>query len=194
MQTLKEIEFKKIVTRRVFQALMARFGVTPGDAVEQTNYYFDTPDLALSRRSMIMRVREKDGAFGVTLKVGARGFANEYVLAPLSPAEFRRLKAGGVKRPEWIRLIRQAGVDPDAVRFRRRLCTRRIMVKWEGGEICLDDNRYGRTRDYELEYEVVEARRGKRLFVKLLAEFQLEPDLNPVSKSWRALTTGRVSG
>jgi uncharacterized protein YjbK len=190
MQKLKEIEFKKIVPRHVFKALMARFGVTPADAVEQTNYYFDTPDLALSRRGMAMRVREKNGSYGVTLKVGNRGFANEYVLAPLTAAAFRRLKAGGVKRPEWRSLLCKAGVDPDAVRYRRRLSTRRIVVKWEGGEICLDDNRYGRKRDYELEYEVVDARRGKRLFLKLMDDFQLEPDPHPVSKSRRALTNG----
>ncbi len=190
MRKFKEIEFKKIVPRRVFQALMARFGVTPADAVEQTNYYFDTPELTLSRRGMAMRVREKNGAFGVTLKVGGRGFANEFVLEPLTAEAFRRLKAGGVKRPDWVELLRQAGVDPDAVRYRSRLCTRRITVPWEGGEICLDDNRYGRKRDYELEYEVVEARRGKRLFLKLIKAFDLEPDPHPVSKSKRALAVG----
>ena len=191
MRKLKEIEFKKIVTARVFKALLKRFDVTPADAAEQTNYYFDTPDLALCRAGMALRVREKGGVFGVTLKVGARGYANEYVLAPLTPARFRLLKAGGLERLEWAPLLRAAGVDPARVRCRARLCTRRIVVKWEGGDICLDDSRYGRRRDYELEYEVTDARRGRRLFLKLLAEFDLKPDAKPVSKSARALAAGR---
>ena len=34
--------------------------------------------------------------------------------------------------------------------------------------------------------------RGKRLFLKLMKEFSLEPDPHPVSKSKRALTAGRT--
>jgi hypothetical protein len=38
----------------------------------------------------------------------------------------------------------------------------------------------------------VDARRGKRLFLKLMKAFNLEPDPHPVSKSKRALTAGRT--
>lgn len=190
MRKLREIEFKKIVPRDVFKALMARFGVTAADAVVQVNSYFDTPDLALSRRGMALRVREKGGTLGATLKVGGRGCANEYELETLTPAEFRRLKRRGVEMPEWAALLERAGVDPAQVRYRCKLSTRRIVVKWRGGEICLDDNRYGRRRDYELEYEVTQARQGRRRFLALMKEFKLQPDPHPVSKSRRALTAG----
>lgn len=190
MRKIREIEFKRLVPRAVFGALMKRFGVGPADAVLQVNHYFDTPDLALMRAGMAMRVREKEGRFGATLKVRDRGAASEYELEPLTRAQFLRVKRGGIGHLAWAGKLREAGIDPDRVGYRAKLATRRITAAWEGGEVCLDDNRYGRTRDYELEYEVTDARKGRRLFLKLLHEFGLEPDPHPRSKSRRAMGGG----
>ena len=190
MQKIREIEFKRLVSRPVFRALMTRFGVAPSDAVAQVNYYFDTPDLALMRAGMALRIREKGGRFGATLKVRERGAAAEYALEPLTRKQFHAIRRNGVAGLAWEPRLRAAGIDPARIGYRGRLRTLRILVPWEGGEICLDDNRYGRRRDYELEYEVVNARAGRRLFLKLLAEFGLEPDPHPVSKSHRALEGG----
>jgi uncharacterized protein YjbK len=190
MQKLREIEYKRLVSRPLFLALMKRFGVGVSDAVEQVNHYFDTPDLALRRAGMAMRIREKGGKYGATLKVRERGAAAEFELEPLTRSQFLRIRRQGVVGLDWTPRLKAAGIDPAAVGYRGFLKTRRIVVPWEGGEICLDDNRYGRRRDYELEYEVVDARKGRRLFLKLLAEFGLEPDPHPVSKSHRALEGG----
>lgn len=191
MQKIREIEFKRLVTRPVFRALMARFGVTPADAVKQVNYYFDTPDLALMRAGMALRIREKGGRYGATLKVRERGASAEYALAPLTRSRFLQIRRTGIGGLEWAPRLRAAGIDPAAVGYRACLSTRRITVPWEGGEVCLDDNRYGRRRDCELEYEVRDIRRGRRLFLKLISEFGLEPDPHPVSKSRRAMGGGR---
>jgi triphosphatase len=81
------------------RALAARGAGSLGRPAELVSTYFDTPDHALARQGLTLRVRERDGRFVQTVKSG-----------PAGPGE-----GGALARGEWEDPIGGAGPDPQAV-------------------------------------------------------------------------------
>src|SRR5439155_16220208 len=77
------------------RALAARAAGSLGRPAELVSIYFDTPDHALARQGLTLRVRERDGHFVQTVKSGpALG------------------NGGALARGEWEDAIGGAGPDP----------------------------------------------------------------------------------
>jgi inorganic triphosphatase YgiF len=80
------------------RALAARAAGSLGRPAELVSTYFDTPDHALARRGLTLRVREGDGHFVQTVKSGPAGAG----------------QGGALARGEWEDAIGGAGPDPQA--------------------------------------------------------------------------------
>ncbi|HTT78507.1 MAG TPA: CYTH domain-containing protein, partial [Stellaceae bacterium] len=78
------------------RALEDRAGCrTEGRRARLVSTYFDTPDHALARRGVALRVREKDGHFVQTVKTGGAG-----AVSPLARGEWEDPIAGAAPDPE----------------------------------------------------------------------------------------------
>src|SRR5207302_10302826 len=80
------------------RALAARAAGSLGRPAELVSVYFDTPDHALARQGLTLRVRERDGHFVQTVKSGPAGLGN----------------GGALARGEWEDAIGSASPDPQA--------------------------------------------------------------------------------
>ncbi len=63
-----EIEFKNLLTKSEFLKLSEALCMKEHDFKQQVNHYFDTKDFSLKQKKSALRIREKDGAFVLTLK------------------------------------------------------------------------------------------------------------------------------
>ncbi|MBN3491183.1 CYTH domain-containing protein [Acholeplasma equirhinis] len=61
-----EIEFKTQINKEKYDELIQAFDLE-NNVFKQTNYYFDTKDLELNHKSMVLRIRQKrENSFKLT--------------------------------------------------------------------------------------------------------------------------------
>ncbi len=167
----REIEAKYMLTSASFLKLKNTFFINSSSQT-QTNHYFDTPDGFISHQHHAMlRVREKGDHCVLTLK------------APHPTSE--GLLEYHQESFQWDHTTVTLSIGPgtvatqlslwhtpfDALRHRTSLLTHRYEIHEGDVVICLDENHYGGTTDYEIECEhhsMMEAQdRLKQLFVDL---------------------------
>ena len=142
-----EIEFKTRITKEKYDELIDIFELDQ-NVFKQTNYYFDTPELDLNKRSMVLRIRHKRDAFKLTLKSQSETGSFEYhVLIDAEQAE--KMKKDGFHTKEFFEQIDYH------VYFKTSLDNFRASTPYMGGILFLDYNEYCGKTDYELEYEIL---------------------------------------
>ncbi|MDD6385230.1 MAG: CYTH domain-containing protein [Streptococcus hyointestinalis] len=163
-----EIEFKTMLTKDEFNRLKAQFShVAP---VTQTNYYFDTENFDMKAHRMSLRIRTISNAAELTLKIPKDVGNWEYNIAlPIDEAK-EMIKTGKLPENDITKRIKDQGVDPSALAVFGYLTTTRRECQTAIGLMALDDNQYAGIRDYELELEVLDAKKGKDDFDHFLAE------------------------
>ena len=67
MKTNKELEFKSVITKEQYEALVKKFDLE-NNIYAQTNYYFDTPDYKLKGMHTVLRIRQKGSNYKLTKK------------------------------------------------------------------------------------------------------------------------------
>lgn len=173
-----EIEFKTRITKEKYDELIDIFELDQ-NVFKQTNYYFDTPDLDLNKRSMVLRIRHKRDAFKLTLKSQSETGSFEYhVLIDAEQAE--KMKKDGFHTKEFFEQIDYH------VYFQASLDNFRASTPYMGGILFLDYNEYCGKTDYELEYEADHFETGLEIFNKMLHKFNIEFEQTK-RKSERAL-------
>ncbi|MEW4023587.1 CYTH domain-containing protein [Bacillus sp. YAF8] len=163
-----EIEFKNLVTKSEFQKLSEALGMKEHDFKQQINHYFDTKDFSLKQKKSALRIREKNGAFVLTLKEPAAvGLLETHQeLAKQPDLNSFKIPEGPVKRQ-----LDGLGIHSEAICYFGTLSTERAEKESEKGLIILDHSRYLEKEDFELEFEAADWDEGKRAFEQLLKQF-----------------------
>lgn len=153
-----ENEFKMMLTSGQYEKLCGEF--TWDETVLQTNYYYDTDELTLSGRRITVRVREIDGEFFLQIKLPTK---REFSRVELE----RKLD----HLPETLsgEMLKQiSGEDmPDNVRKLGKLFTKRLVKRFDGGEIDLDMSEYFDKRDFEIEIEFTDENKAREILEKV---------------------------
>ena len=132
----------------------------------QINHYYSCPN------NMGMRIRELNGHYFFTLK----HFVNNEVREYEWEIEDLSLNDSKIKK-----LFNELNID--SYHYLGELKTTRYLKYYELGELCLDKNEYLDTCDYELEYELKDAKTDDfQTLVKILAQFNLEFKTNKITK------------
>jgi len=183
-----EIEFKNLLNKKEFRQLIDYFHVGASKFKTQKNHYFDTPGFSLKKQDSALRIREKNGHYELTLKQpAAEGLLETNQDIPEETAyaflKHNIFPDGGIRH-----LILECGIDPKDFTCFGTLKTDRFEFPYKEGLIVLDHSSYLNQEDFELEYEVTDAKAGKKNFLTLLETLQIpvRETENKVKRFYRA--------
>ncbi|MCL1950798.1 MAG: CYTH domain-containing protein [Turicibacter sp.] len=182
-----EIEFKNMLSEAEYHFLMAHFGKV-GQALPQTNVYFDTAGNDLKKNRMSLRIRKTVSGFELTLKQPHESGGKLETNQDLSEVDAEKIEnlLGFVEGPVKA-ILNGIGINPDQLNVVGYLVTDRVEFPYEGGTLFLDHSKYNGKEDFELEFEAESYKEGLLTFQSVLAKFQI-PVRHGVSKIKRATT------
>ena len=131
------------------------------DLVSQTNHYFDTDELDLRGRRITCRAREIAGEYFLQLKLPADEIFSRVELEKrldFLPAEIIGEELCGLAE----------NVDFPDVKRLGALHTNRLVKRFRGAEIDLDESEYFGITDYELEIEFTDEIAARKLLAEVL--------------------------
>ncbi|WP_285767569.1 CYTH domain-containing protein [Peribacillus sp. SI8-4] len=183
-----EIEFKNLLDKREFVQLIDHFKIDASGFTSQLNHYFDTSGFELKTRSSALRIRAKNERFELTLKQPASEGLLETNQAITDEEATAFLKHGTFPKGVILRLLTEEGFDTDAFTCFGTLETNRFEFSYKEGLLVLDHSSYLDQEDYELEYEVTDAKAGKNIFLSLLESLHIpeRKTENKVKRFYRA--------
>lgn len=163
-----EIEFKNIVSKKEFEALIRAFSLSDDDFFIQSNLYFDTNSFTLKEKQSALRIRNKQNKYQLTLK---------------EPYKKGLLETHQSLTKKQVQILIQKGQLPDGeikdkigdlhLTFLGELNTKRAEITYKNGLLVFDHSTYLQDEDYEIEYEVSNFQKGEIIFLKLLREFHI---------------------
>lgn len=163
-----EIEFKNMLTRAEYDALLEAFKVKPEQIATQTNHYFDTAELRLKGQKCALRIRVLPDHLECTLKTPAPDGNYEWT-DHVTEDDLQALKNGqSIQAPTVAPVLDDLGVAWHDLRLIGSLTTHRAELPYEEGLLAIDHSEYAGTEDFEIEYEVNETTSGQQRFDKLL--------------------------
>lgn len=168
-----EIEFKNLLTRNEFIKLTNYFSINKTDFFFQENYYFDTADFQLKKLESALRIRKKNDQYELTLKQ-----PNDVGLLETNQVITEQEKKDLLKKRlfptgEVAEKLIQMGIALDEIVYFGKLSTFRAEIPYCDGLLVFDKSYYFNKEDFELEYEVEHAEKGKEIFLNLLTQFQI---------------------
>lgn len=185
-----EIEFKNLLTKKEYDVLKDTYKKQLSSPFTQTNTYFDqngqlkTHDCAL--RTRIFKGKNEGE---LTLKIRQSPIELIEITEHISTkqlVEWNQQK--GFILPTNIQTaLQQIGLTLSSVNYLTSVTTIRQEAELTPGvAIMLDHSFFAQTEDYELEVEVLDAKKGEQYFQSLLNQHKI-PTRNTLSKIARAL-------
>ena len=170
MQKSTEVEFKSLLTCEEYERLMDQFKGNRTDL--QTNHYFDTSRFSLKALDASLRVRERD-TFELTLKKKKGYTLQEYTL-PIDEEVFKMIKETGVVPESELKEELTPIIGEQKLNNFLSLSTYRMFFPYKKGVLFIDKSTYLGVTDYELEYEAKNYHDGKKEFIQLIGELQIQ--------------------
>lgn len=166
-----EIEFKSMLTKDEYEALLVTFDLT-NHVKWQANDYFDTSTFDLRNRGAALRIREKKDGQVLTLKQPHDvGLLETH--APISESEAEDLFKYGIIHDEKMKAALAAFELSGPLEHLGRLETKRAEIETPDGLLVLDESHYLEICDFEIEFEVTDETIGKIAFEQLLQKHNL---------------------
>ncbi|MFF2455798.1 CYTH domain-containing protein [Peribacillus simplex] len=183
-----EIEFKNLLSEKEFRQLIKYFHLGASNFKTQKNHYFDTLGFTLKSLDSALRIREKNGRYELTLKQPATEGLLETNQDIHEGTAYAFLNQNTFPDGEIQHLILECGIDPKDVTCFGTLKTDRLEFPYKEGLLVLDHSSYLNQEDFELEYEVTDAKAGKKNFLNLLETLQIpvRETENKVKRFYRA--------
>lgn len=182
-----EIENKYLVEKKDFYKILKYFNKTSKDLTKQTNYYLDTPDMALFKKhNGALRVRRIKDNFELTTKKKVGNSSLENTIK-ISGNDLKRLTKKDSKIAGIKAVLKDFKIDPSTLILHGKLETFRIKLNYGAGKLFLDKNHYGITYDYEVEFESNNYEQGHLKMMKLFKELNITKFKPSIPKVRRAL-------
>jgi uncharacterized protein YjbK len=189
-----EAEAKVLLNYKAYSMLVNHFKLRDALVIKQTNYYFDTKSFDLAKMKATVRIRSVGSTYVLTLKTDSpegRLETNENI----SSSCFTNIMNGDfVKAGNVPEKIRELGLIPQNLQYFDSLNTKRYQINYNDvvypsyeGKLCIDQNTYGDTIDYEVEYEGKTIESAKKTLAKLMEDLNLPFSFSNVSKVLRVL-------
>ena len=185
MSNAIEIEAKALLNPEDYRKLIKQFPSSP--RYIQTNYYIDSDSLTLAASGIALRIREKAGAFELTLKTPlSQGLLEKSV--PITMNEFCALRDfNEFPKCDLLRFLTMLDFDVADLKILTSLSTERMDVEYEGGLLSIDRNSYSGKVDYEVEFEFNNLAGAEKILGELLEKNDIQYSFSKVSKTRRAM-------
>ena len=170
-----EIEFKNKLSAKEYYDLLEHFEASEDDYFTQENHYFDTDLWELKGLHAGLRIRVLHDAAELTLKTPLKDHLLE-TTDSLSLTESKKLLLENkiISTGQVAKKLRELAIEPNDVHLIGSLITKRFEKKTAKGLFVLDKSFYGKQIDFELEFEVQEAKQGKIDFDTFLKTHHLK--------------------
>ncbi len=169
-----EIEFKNLITSDQFKQIRDSLfiDITP---FYQTNFYIDTEDLQIRKNILMLRVRELEDRFVLTLKVPneAHIITEYHQILDESVLEKTNIDESDLGA-DIINVLKERNIDTNALKIQGQLETIRYERTYKNGLLMLDESQYFGETDYELEYEAKNVSDGKVVFNEILDHYDIQ--------------------
>lgn len=165
-----EKEFKNLLNKEEYEALIAAFSLDETEPVKQTNVYFDTPDFKLKGLNSGLRIRMYEDKGEITLKTPIQENEKLETNDDLTLEEAKtlvdaqRMKASGNVADK----LKELGIAVADLVIIGQLSTIRYDFPGDKGTYFLDKSFYQDQMDYELEFESESLDEGARAFQAFL--------------------------
>jgi len=179
MQKSTEVGFKSLITKVEYDRLINKFSGAKTDL--QTNHYFDTTRFSLKASKTSLRVRERD-TLELTFK-HKKGYKTNVITVDISQDEFDEiLETGKIKYSEIKSQLSYLISDQKLSRY-LSLKTERLYLPYKNGILFIDKSDYkfyidnevhSGNCDYEIEYIVQSYYQGKKEFIDIINELEIE--------------------
>jgi uncharacterized protein YjbK len=170
MHTNTEVEFKTLLSKEEYERLMEKFRGNRTDS--QTNHYFDTPRFSLKALDASLRVRERDD-LELTLK-RKKGYAMQEFTIPIDVETFGEIRTTGLVPDSEIKNELSPLIGSQKLVNFLSLSTVRMYMPYKTGVLFIDKSDYLGTTDYELEYEAKTYSGGKKEFIQIINELEIQ--------------------
>lgn len=184
MEENLEIEFKILLDKKIYDQIINDYSIDT--SYTQTNYYLMHP--ILSKLKYSLRIREKNNQYELTLKQPQTTGALETNLIINKDAKDKILNNKLVHNKVFD-LLTEYNLDSTMFNTNHSLKTLRKEIHTPHGLICLDYNCYNNLEDYELEYEVIDYKQGKKAFLNFIEQYNLSYEHNCISKINRLINS-----
>lgn len=184
MQQQIEIEYKILLTKIIFETILKDYHDDIRQDYIQTNDYFTHP--LLQEKKYMLRVRKKNNQFEMTLKrpFQSHRLETNILLTPKQKEAFYQKRE---LTNEITQILQEEGIDVSKLQQQFSLTTHRYDIQLTEGVLSLDENTYLNQKDYELEFEVHDEKRGFEQFLKIIEPYHLHYTHNCDSKIKRVL-------
>ena len=170
MQRSLEVEFKTLLTKEEYERLANMFKGSHTDI--QTNHYFDTNRFSLKALDSSLRVRERE-SLELTLKK-KKGYAMQEYTLPITEEMFESIKTTGTVPDSELKNELSPLIGEQKLFNFLSLSTKRMYTQYKKGILFLDKSTFCGVTDYELEYEARNYLDGKKEFIELINDLQIQ--------------------
>ncbi len=184
MNEQMEIEYKILLTKKIYEQIKKDYQKDLIKSYKQTNYYLSHP--ILLKKQYMLRIREKNDQFELTLKRPKNNHQLETNMILDKETKEKILNQQEVHN-EIFEILKKENILQTDLKNLFSLTTYRYDYKLKYGILSLDYNKYLDTIDYELEYEVNDEINGYKHFLSIIQSYQLQYQNNCTSKVKRAL-------
>ncbi|MCR6095794.1 CYTH domain-containing protein [Salipaludibacillus agaradhaerens] len=169
-----EIEFKQLIDKNTYEAMLTYFQNKRHPIITQINHYFETKNFLLKDKKSALRVRYKEGDYILTLKQPHSSSLLE-THQHLDEKSFKDFKNSGCLPEGAVKKQLSTLLNLQTVHFTYLgyLTTERSEVPIKEGLLVLDKSSYFNTTDYELEFECGDYDSGKLFFLNFLEKWQM---------------------
>ena len=168
-QTIEK-EFKNLLNKEEYEALITAFNLDETDPIKQTNVYFDTPDFKLKALNSGLRIRMYEDKAEITLKTPIQENEKLETNDDLTLDEAiilidaHQMKASGNVAVK----LKELGIATEDLVIIGQLSTIRYDFPGDKGTYFLDKSFYQDQMDYELEFESETLEEGALTFQDFL--------------------------
>lgn len=165
-----EKEFKNLLNKEEYEALIVAFDLDETEPTKQTNIYFDTPDFKLKGLNSGLRIRIYEDKGEITLKTPIQENEKLETNDDLTLDEAKTLVEAHLMKATGnvADKLKGLGIAPGDLVIIGQLSTIRYDFPGDKGTFFLDKSFYQDQMDYELEFESESLEEGALIFQNFL--------------------------